>query len=168
MKPCTLQAKHSRRSFRKGTRGGRYILSPEQTQFSNRLHAAFEASQLESGMSHPAERIIATALRSSKNRQVFDWLKSFSLDEEHPGFAASVLRCLGRQTKPGTYSWRAELIRRALTADNVEIRDAAVGAAESWGDRESASILKSHREPEPWLREYISDVISDLAVSLPP
>ncbi|MCY3826305.1 MAG: HEAT repeat domain-containing protein [Candidatus Dadabacteria bacterium] len=137
-------------------------MSPQQTQFSNRLRAAFEASQLEDGMNHPAERIIRKALRSPKNRQVLDWLKSFSLDEEHPDFAASVLRCLGRQTKPGTCSWRTELIRRALTTDDVEIRDAAVQAAESWDEEESANILKSHHEPEPWLREYILDVISDL------
>ncbi len=41
------------------------------------------------------------------------------------------------------------------------MRDAAVQAAESWGG-DLADILRTHHEPEPWLREYIRDVISDL------
>jgi len=136
------------------------ILSLEQMRLSNKLLAAFEADPLEDGMNHPAERIIRKAL--SENQQIFDWFKFFSLDEDRPSFAASVLRCLGRQTKLGTYSWRAELVRRGLAIDNVEIRDAAVQAADSWGDQELASILRSHYEAEPWLREYILNVINDL------
>ena len=42
-----------------------------------------------------------------------------------PVFAASVLRCLGRQEYLGTSSWRSELVRDALALDDVEIRDAA-------------------------------------------
>ena len=133
-----------------------------QAQLLYKLHAAFESDPFENGMYHPAEQIIKKALQFPENQQIFDWFKDFSLDTEHPSFAASVLRCLGRQTNLGTYPWRAELVRRGLTADNVEIRDAAVQAAESWGDQELASILKSHHESESWLREYISDVISDL------
>ena len=136
--------------------------TPKRAQLRYRLHAAFEAEPLEDGMDHPAEQIIKEALRFSENRQILDWLKDFSLDTERPSFAASVLRCLGRQTNQGTYSWRAELVRRGLAVDSVEIRDAAVRAAESWGDRGLASILKSHHESESWLREYILDVINDL------
>ena len=134
----------------------------KRTQLRYGLRAAFEAEPLEDGMDHPAEQIIKEALQFSENQQIFDWLKDFSLDTERPNFAASVLRCLGRQTNLGTYSWRAEIIRRGLTVDSVEIRDAVVRAAESWGDRNLASILKSHHESESWLREYILNVIDDL------
>ena len=138
------------------------FVEPNQTQLLHILHAAFEADPLENGMDHPAEQIIKKALQSPENQQIFDWFKNFSLEIEHPSFAASVLRCLGRQTNLGTYSWRAELVRRGLTVDNVEIRDASVQAAESWGDQDLVNILKSHHETEPWLREYILDVIYDL------
>ena len=133
-----------------------------QAQLLYKLHAAFEADPFENGIDHPAEQIIKKALQFSENQQIFNWFKDFSLDIERPSFSASVLRCLGRQMNLGTYSWRAELVRRGLTVDNVEIRDAAVQAAESWGDQDLVSILKSHHESESWLREYILDVINDL------
>ena len=133
-----------------------------QAQLLYKLRAAFETDPFENGMDHPAEQIIKEALQFSESQQIFDWFKDFSLDIECPSFAASVLRCLGRQMNLGTYSWRAELVHRGLTVDHVEIRDAAVQAAESWGDPDLASILKSHHESESWLREYILDVINDL------
>ena len=46
--------------------------------------------------------------------------------------------------------------------DSLEIRDAAVRAAEWWGDPEMRSVLESHSERETWLEEYIADVIDDL------
>ena len=134
----------------------------ERERLANRLWAAFEVDLLEDGMSHPAEEIIGEALRSTEAKPVLDWLRTFSLDAERPSFAASVLRCLGRQTPPGTNSWRAELVRDGLSMEDVEIRDAAVQAAESWGDRSLVGVMKAHNEAEPWLREYLEDVISDL------
>ena len=137
-------------------------VEPKQTQLLYRLHAAFEAEPLEDGIEHPAEQVIKKALQFSEDQQIFDWFENFSLDMEHPSFAASVLRCLGRQINIGTCLWRTGLVRRGLTADNIEIRDATVQVAESWGDQEFVGILKSHHETEPWLREYILDVINDL------
>ena len=94
---------------------------------------AFEAEPLEDGIDHPAERIIDDALRSVHGRRVLAWFRALSVDVERPGLAASILRCLGRR-RPGTSAWRVEIVRSALAADDVEMRDAAVQAAESWGD----------------------------------
>ena len=113
-------------------------------------------------MAHPAEEIIGEALRATEDKPVLDWFRTFSLDAEQPSFAASVLRCLGRQMSLGTGLWRTELVKAGLDMDDVEIRDAAVQAAESWGDRSLADVMKVHSEAEPWLREYIENVISDL------
>ena len=132
----------------------------ERERLANRLWTAFAADSLEDGMSHPAEEIIGEALRSMEDKPILDWFRTFSLDAERPSFAASVLRCLGRQTLLGTDSWRTELVRDGLSMDDIEIRDAAVQAAESWGDRSLADVMKAHREAEPWLREYIEDVIN--------
>lgn len=134
----------------------------EQARLANKLHAAFETQLLEDGMHHKAEDIIEQALQSRKDQHILEWLRAFSLDDTQPVFAASVLRCLGRQEYPGTSSWRSELVRDALALDDVEIRDAAVQAAELWGDSDILPVLKSHSEPEPWLRDYICDVIDGL------
>ena len=132
-------------------------------RLADALRASFEADPVEDGMDHPAEEIIAEALRSSEEGQTLDWLRVFSSDISHPIFASSVLRCLGRHDKVGTGSWRASLVRDGLTADSVEIRDAAVQAAESWDDSDLLDILRSHFEPVSWLRQYIYDVIEDMS-----
>ena len=134
----------------------------EETRLANRLHAAFEAEPLEDGMHHPAEEIIATTLQLEEEQRVLAWLRAFSLDFTDPSFAASVLHCLGRQANIGDRSWRTELIRDGLAADDVEVRDATVQAAEMWSDRSIVTVLKSHSEPVPWLRDYIREVIADL------
>ncbi len=134
----------------------------EQVRLANKLHAAFETEPLEDGMHHKAEDIIGQALQSGEDVRILEWLRAFSLDDTQPSFAASILRCLRRQEYLGTSSWRSELVRDALALDDVEIRDAAVQAAELWGDSDILPVLKSHSEPESWLRDYISDVIDDL------
>lgn len=126
------------------------------------LHSSFEADPLEDGMYHPAEGILAEALWSDKDQDVLEWLSAICSDTRHPSFAASVLRCLGRQDSPGTNSWRAELIRSGLATIDVEIRDAAAQAAESWMDSHLANVLESHSEPVTWLRIYIHGIIDDL------
>lgn len=128
------------------------------------LYASFEAEPLEDGMDHPAEDIIGDVVRSTDDPRVFDWLSRFCLDAEHPAFSSSILRCLGRQIRPGTESWRAELVRKALTINDAEIRDAALQAAESWGGLNMRYILEAgvQNEPLQWLRNYMQDVIEDL------
>ena len=134
----------------------------KQARLTNKLHAAFEAKFLEDGMHHKAEGIIGQALQSGEDLRILEWLRDFSLDDTQPVFAASVLRCLGRQEHLGTSSWRSELVRDALALDDVEIRDAAVQVTELWGDKDILPVLKSHSEPKSWLRDYICDVIDDL------
>lgn len=135
----------------------------KQEQLAARLHTAFEASPVEDGISHPGEIIIKEALRSPDEQCVLIWFKVFSVDAVHPDFAASVLRCLGRQERPGTVSWRVAIIREALSMDAVDIRDAAAQAAESWGGLEMRDVLQEHIDPAPWLQEYILDIIKDLS-----
>ncbi len=133
-----------------------------QKRLEDKLRAAFEEDPLEDGMHHPAEKIIADALRGTDDSKVLTWLKAFSLDSARASIAASVLQCLGRQDHPGTERWRVGLVRDGLAARDVEIRDAAVQAAELWGDRGMLTVLSAHTEPEPWLRDYVRDVAGDL------
>lgn len=127
------------------------------------LRASFEELPVEDGVGHPAERIIAKALAQAGDRQATRWLKDFCVDVSQPTFAASVLRCLARLGYVGSEPWRVGLVRDGLTKDSVEIRDAAIQAAESWGDFELLEVLRAHSETEPWLRQYLSDVIDDLS-----
>lgn len=137
------------------------VADPRREQLEDTLRSAFEAEPVEDGIEHLAERIIEAALRSDENGHIIDWIESICLDTVRPDFAASTLRCLGRLRNPGSAPWRSELVRDALAQGNAELRDAAVQAAESWGEPESVRVLISHDEAEPWLRDYIEAVIDD-------
>lgn len=134
----------------------------ERERLLARLMASFEEDPLEDGMDHPAEDIIVEALGLENEQTVLGWLADSSADDDQPAFAAALLRCLGRLEGVGTDSWRADLIRDGLSTDDIEIRDAAVQAAESWGNPVLADVLRSHSEPEQWLQQYIFHVIGDL------
>ncbi len=149
-------------SFEKATTLQTPVEEREQERLAAMLRLAFETEPFEDGMDHPADQIIENVLRSTENQRVLDWFSTFSLDTKHPSFASSVLRCLGRQTHIGTATWRAGLVRDALAQEDIEIRDAAVQAAESWGGQEIVDVLMSHDEPEQWLRECIPEIIDDL------
>ncbi len=134
-----------------------------QERLAARLQASFEVEPVEDGMGHLAEEIIGEALLHAGNAPVLFWFGDFCTDSGQPSFAASVLRCLGRHDDVGTTSWRVGLVRDGLAMDSVEIRDAAVQAAESWGAPDFIEVLQSHTEPESWLQQYIFDVVEDLA-----
>lgn len=142
-------------------RVGFSIEDPEKERLEFRLRTAFDADPLEDGVSHPAEHIIGESLQSVDRSRIFACLRALSVDAEHPGLSASVLRCLSRW-RLGTSTWRAGIVRSALAADDVEMRDAAVQAAESWGGPEMRDMLRSHVEAVSWLRAYIQDVVEDL------
>ena len=98
----------------------------EQKLLAAKLWTTFEAFTLEDGMEHPADSdLLERRCGSEEEQRVLEWFKiGFPVDAERPSFAASVLRCLGRQMHPGN-SWRVELVRDALAMDDLEIRDAA-------------------------------------------
>jgi len=157
-----LQKKHE--VIKRGLQSTWAMADQGQLHLRDLLYASFETKPLEDGIDHPAEDIIGGAIRSTGGDRVFDWLYGACLDAEHPSFSASILRCLGRQIRPGTEFWRTELVRRALTMDDAEIRDAALQAAEFWGCLGILDTLKIKVQTEPlqWLRNYMQDVIEDL------
>ena len=130
-------------------------------QLESRLWWAFESEPLEDGMDHPAERLLAEHLARYPNASIHEWIRGWCTDTTNGTFAASVLQCIARQTRPGTAPWRAELVRGGLAAPHVEMRDAAAKAADSWGDTELLPILEGHSEPVPWLADFIRDVVTD-------
>ena len=126
------------------------------------LHRDFDAETLEDCIFHAAETTIAEALNKGHTNQVLDFLGGICLDAQRPGFASSVLRCLSRQGMVGTAAWRVKLVRAGLASDSLPIRDAAVAAAEEWGDEPMRAILAKHSDPVYWLDSYIQKVVAGL------
>lgn len=136
---------------------------PKGSKLLRELIASFETEPIEDGFDHPSELIVNTALNSSESQSALSHLRDFTLDEEHPYVSYSILRCLGRISKPGSTSWRTNLIRDALLKSDPQIRDAAIQAGEHWGGVEIKGVLSLHVEPIPWLQQYIEKVLRDLA-----
>ena len=113
-------------------------------------------------MDHPAEQLIAVALESGDPDSVLQWISGACLESESPAFAAATFLCVARQPEIGTAAWRAGLVHGGLASDDIELRDAAIQAAESWGDPGLQQILAAHSEPVSWLDEYRRGVIDDL------
>lgn len=133
----------------------------EKEGLLSKLRNSFDTDYLEDGVVHPAEQIIDNALTSANRQDVYRWLSEFIADAEYTQLAASVLRCLGR-CKLEPLAWRVEIVQTALASDDLELRDAAVQAAETWGEIEFCNVLKHHSEDIPWLRAYIEEVSRDL------
>ena len=51
-------------------------------------------------------------------------------------------------------------MKSALSSNDVEIRDAALQASESWDGTEIRKIFLDHNEPAKWLRDY-AEVVAD-------
>lgn len=134
----------------------------DRRRFLDRLHASFDAEPLEDGMDHPAEQVIAVAFESEDPDTVLKWVWSACLESENLAFAAATFLCVARQPEIGTAAWRAGLVHGGLASEDIELRDAAFQAAESWGDPDLRQILAAHSEPVPWLDEYRRGVIDDL------
>ena len=128
----------------------------------DRLRASLDAEPLEDGMAHPAESVIAAALDSEDPDTVLRWLRSCCLDTSNPTFAVAVFVCVARQPGVGTAEWREDLVRGGLAVDDVEVRDAAMQAAEYWADPGFLHVLSAHSEPVGWLDEYRRGVMDDL------
>ena len=134
----------------------------DRRRFLDRLHASFDAEPLEDGMDHPAEQVITVALASDDPDKVLRWVWSACLESESPAFAAATFLCAARQPGIGTAAWRAGLVRGGLASGDIELRDAAIQAAESWGEPGLREILAAHSEPVSWLDEYRRGVMDDL------
>ena len=131
----------------------------EWRRLEARLHGAFRDEPFEEGTSHPADEILSRALEADTGNLLLGPLRDYCLDAPPPSFAVETLFCLGRLESPGTSEWRAELVRGALRRQDLGVRDAALQAVERWGDRAVVPVLRSHRESEKWLREYLEEVV---------
>jgi hypothetical protein len=111
---------------------------------------------VEDGVTHPAEHMLAKL--AARDRIAVEWAILSRVTA-----VPDLLRVAGRLTVFGG-PFRASAVRTALGAAGPEARDAALYAAETWGDAELSSIVEAHlgREPLAWLRDYAQSVLDAL------
>ena len=129
--------------------------------FRRRLLAALEAQPVEDGTWHPAEDVLRWAVGSFP-LEAGRWVSDVYLDlSDQPDVAAGLLQCLSRLASSAVGAWGARLVKNGLRHQDVAVREAAVIAAEAWGEPALLDLLRTHREPEGWLAEYVEQVLQD-------
>lgn len=110
---------------------------------------------VEDGVAHPMEASMAAFIvRYGVPNEIFT-------RGLRPAQTAGLLHLLGRTRVP---SWtQLNLLVSGLASNSVEIRDAAIQAAENWENPSLASVLRAHRDPRAWLADYASRVANDLS-----
>lgn len=129
--------------------------------FALKILSAINAEPVEDGFEHPAESLLKEAVMRYR-RETVEWLYKLITEEDNAAFVASILKCLGRIEGDICEEWGVVLISKALQHRDVEVRDAAVQVAESWGTGGVLMLLKGHRDDVPWLQDYIDRVVRDL------
>lgn len=141
------------------------------SSFRARLIAELKDNPIEDGIEHPAEYVIKEALRT--NRGLCLAYVSRIIGEHaqsRPSTAASIIRCIGRLRPDEVAPWGTHIVEDALRHKDVEVREAGVRALEHWGGHVAFRMLCDHIrnscDEEPWLRDYVRQVIADLESQL--
>lgn len=118
------------------------------------LRAAIEAEPVEDGVNHPGEQVIAETIAGYE----VEGFVTAVLEITPSSQQASILQLLGRVPVRNA-SLRRRIIEAGLSSSDVQIRDAAVQAVESWEEGDCIDLLRHHEEPVKWLDNYIQNVI---------
>lgn len=121
-----------------------------------RLLRALEAP-VEDGRRHVGEDAMADAARLL-GEAVDAWLAALVREARSAAERAAIVRLAGRGGLPRQVAARRRLVAECLASGDVEVREAAVQAAELWGDPALAEVLDAHCEPIPWLADYVAQV----------
>lgn len=131
-----------------------------------RVLGALDREFVLDGMDHGAESTLDDLLREAPGL-AFEAFVDLTRSGDHR-LAADLLRLLGRSpavaASPSPYfaTSRRFLLVRALESPSVDVRDAGVCAAETWGDLGLVPVLRGHRDPVAWLAEYAVAVAADV------
>lgn len=133
--------------------------------FTQNLLLSFERQPLEDGFLHPTESIIGDALKIYKN--VPQWIEN--LYDNHvstnPTISASLLLSVSRLKVEVISPWGYKIAAKALKEKDIEVRESAVRALESWGGNNGLELLKTFVDSESvnWLKIYTEKIIEELS-----
>lgn len=149
--------------------GLEWMHSPEaaeralEQQFQARLEAALLSDlrerPLEDGWTHPADETLAKHFEERGSFAPTDLVWVFERLEAH--HRRALVQCLGRLRAAASSPRILELARRCLEDEDIESRDIAVGALESWGTEGAIALLRAHVEERAWLADSIAQIVRE-------
>jgi len=139
---------------------GATCTNEEQESLGRRICAMLAEIPIESGIYHPAQATIAEALKSCGGKCI----TSLVFRAKLPCSRADLVQCISRLPLDSVDPWGYPLAKQLLQDENIEIRDGAICALEHWGGQEALVILRNHHDSSPILREYVAEILDDLAL----
>lgn len=114
----------------------------------------------ESGVSTPSEQFVRTYLKQNKHGTML-WLNSvFMKNIRNPHILIGILHMISHFQFKDVYPTGPTIAGFALARKNeLEIWDYAIKAFENWGDIECIDTLEMLHITEPWLQDYVNQVI---------
>lgn len=120
---------------------------------------------VEDGWTHPAQAVLEEHLAHHGVEALEDVVWVFEKLDNYR--RAALMKCLGRLEWPVAVDRRMlDLAVRSLASKDLELRDATVCALERWESQEALAVLRSHRDPVPWLAAYVAQVLREVGPSV--
>lgn len=130
--------------------------------FSAKLIMLINDVDFEYGMDNECDVFVRESMSVYRGR-VMTWLNILYNDNiSNKKILIGILRILARLDFKTAYPICFGIVRKAAYCNDTEIVESAVRALESWGTAECLKLLENINVQEPWLQEYINEVIVDL------
>ena len=139
----------------------------QSEELRRELAIDFAVQPMEPGFSHRSEDTLRRALGQYEPARLRHWLGEMCDYDRNPSTAALTLEALGNIEPPFDARWRAGIIATGLRSRNSHVREAAVHAAEQWGETGVADLLTDHHDVMPQLQDYAHGVAADLKKQSP-
>lgn len=139
-------------------KGARPTSGEEALERFRNLLNTLENEPVEDGIHHPAEPLLRAYWEEYPGHLPWD---DAVADGTQTSLFADFLRIAGR-VRPTPESLRSRLLQEGLASPSIEVRDAAVQAAELWADAAAVGALYRHREEVAWLAAYIERIKGEI------
>ena len=135
-------------------------------QYTRSLLNTIEESEFEFGFDSMADAFVRDRLKENA-MATKQWLNEVFLEHfSDISIATGILRVISHFPYKDMGPQGPTIALAALQHKSVEVRECGIRAFENWSTRESLKILRSLRCPEPWLADYVAQIIADMEENL--
>lgn len=110
---------------------------------------------VEEGFLHPAGSEVRDIVRRYGEERFYMMVRDHL---EEPTLAVSLLRLIGDEPIANRQAFFS-LLAAGLSSSKTAVREATMGVIEVWDHPIGMQLLREHRDPVPWLREYVRAIL---------
>jgi len=137
-------------------------LALAEKDFVRNFLQLIEDSIFEFGFKNAADEYVQNALVRYR-AHAREWINTlFNKEFNNPETTSSILRVIAHFDFSQMRPQGVTMATAALSHDDIEVKECGVRCFENWESPENIHILESVDFSDPWLEEYVDEVISNL------